>query len=230
VRRLKFLAVALLLWASAVSGETIRINDLDDCAWRARDAAALERCAAETGRPDVRSRIDEVLTLKKKFYEALQSPEAASAIPPLLRFDSPWVQLYMIQALEKGGPNGVAALLAILKDETLLYSHQATVVSLAGARATDAAPQLLELLKTDHAYFKSIANELPERWLASDGYDVQCRYGRMRLTIHALRCLHYAEARDTVLEVRALWDLVPQMRWVEDREVLQECEWFLAGR
>jgi hypothetical protein len=160
-----------------------------------------------------------VRSLKKKFAEALQSADAARTVPPLLRFDSAPVRIHMIDALREAGPNGVAALRAILADEALIDLHDDAILALAKAGATEAGPQLTELLKKDLEYWKTVPD--------AESFDHQI-YARTYATLYALRTLRYAEAHDTVLALRELWQSVPQLRGLD--QIARECDGFLKGR
>jgi len=257
MQRMKFLAAALLLLsAGAASGEILESFNLDDCAWRAENIVVvsgdkvlflplepkwvstvwieshrafvyqqlwnpgpLELVPLEMSEREVLQRVDEVRALKKKFEEALQSPDAARTVLPLMRFNSAPVRLLMIGAMQEAGPNGVAALQAILGDASLLDLHDDAILALAKAGAIEAGPQLTELLKQALEYWKTIPD--------AEFFDHQI-YARTYATLWALRTLRYAEAYDTVLALRELWQSVPQLRSLD--QIAQECDGFLKGR
>lgn len=182
--------------------------------------------------------VDDIVAVQDAFTEAIgwnDAPSLASAVPPLLLIDSVYVRRFIIAALGDAGPNGVPAIRAILKDESLSNDREDAILALAKAGGPDAAPDITELLAQELVFWKKVGPGLKKDWWSGDGFEpdelnrLKIHYGTVYAAIGALRGMRFAGSREVVTALRKLWWSLPQLGSTGGGQVVRECDQLLAA-
>ncbi|HEY3788449.1 MAG TPA: HEAT repeat domain-containing protein [Urbifossiella sp.] len=164
--------------------------------------------------------MDDIVAAQNALAEAIRQNDPdkrAAAVRPLMHSEFWIVQVSVLSALGDSGPKSLPALRAILKDEELRKFHNDAIRALGKAGGAEVGPELTELLKQEHAFWKKTAPGLPNAWWNGDGLNweeverLRNHYCVAQAAIIALGEIRHSGGREAVIEFRDYWKSLPQL-------------------
>jgi hypothetical protein len=180
--------------------------------------------------------IDHEQTLLESIHELPDKRARAEELAPFITSQYRSARSYAFRELEACGKDAIPTLLAILRDPALLDQHGDAIKDLVSIQGQRAGPELTALLDSDVRFWTDLRPTLKPGWWYqnNDGSPLAylpLRYSHTIDLIRALGDLKYAEARDTVIALRDLWQSFPPMdirdgnseNFRGDEEMIREC-------